>query len=89
MNFQEFYIAGWQGDEIGKTRKANALFEAGLVLRHLYDSGASSEMDIKIVDVRKGKATSKYPTALLARNQLPQTVCQECGEPEKWSCREC
>jgi len=27
--------------------------------------------------------------ALLARNQMPKAVCQECGEPAKWLCIEC
>ena len=84
-----FTIGGWQGDEIGKSRKSDAIFEPGLVLRHLYDFGTTSETDIKVVSFREGKATTKHPIVLLARNQMPEAVCQECGQPAKWLCIEC
>ena len=84
-----FTIGGWQGDEIANSRKADAIFEPGLVLRHLYDFGTTSETDIKVVGLREGKPTSKHPIALLARNQMPEAVCQECGQPAKWLCIEC
>ena len=41
------------------------------------------------MDFRDGKATTKHPIALLARNQMPLAVCQECGQPAKWLCIEC
>jgi len=84
-----FTIGGWQGDEIGKSRKADSIFEPGLVLRHLYDFGTTSETDIKVVGFREGKATTRHPIALLARNRMPEAVCQECGQPAKWLCIEC
>ena len=84
-----FTIGGWQGDEISKSRKADSIYEPGLVLRHLYDFGTTSETDIKVVDFKEGKATTKHPISLLARNQMPLAVCQECGQPAKWLCIEC
>ncbi len=75
--------------DVGKARKADLIFEPGLVLRHLYDFGTTSETDIKVVEAHEGKATSKHPITLLARNQMPKAVCQECGEPAKWLCIEC
>jgi len=88
-HLSKFTIGGWGGMDVGKARKADSIFEPGLVLRHLYDFGTTSETDIKVVDARKGKAASKHPIALLARNQMPKAVCQECGEPAKWLCIEC
>jgi hypothetical protein len=84
-----FTIGGWRGTEVGKARKADSTFEPGLVLRHLYDFGTTSETDIKVVGSREGKATSKHPIALLARNLMPKVVCQECGQEAKWWCIEC
>jgi hypothetical protein len=80
-HLSEFTIGGWGGVDVGKARKANASFEPGLVLRHLYDFGTTSENDIKVVGFREGKATRKHPIALLARNRMPEVVCQECGQP--------
>lgn len=84
-----FTIGGWQGDEIAKSRKANAVFEPGITLRHLYDFGTTSETDIKVVDFREGRATTKHPIALLARNRMPEMLCQECDQPAGWLCFEC
>jgi hypothetical protein len=88
-HLSKFTIGGWGGIEIGKARKANAIFEPGLVLRHLYDFGTTSETDIKVVGFREGKATTNYPIVLLARNRMPEMVCQECSQPAQWLCIEC
>ena len=84
-----FTIGGWRGDEIAKSRKADAIFEPGMVLRHLYDFGTTSETDIKVVAAREGQAITKHRIALLARNVIPEAVCQECGQPANWLCVEC
>jgi hypothetical protein len=88
-HLSKFRIGGWGGMDVGKSRKANSIFEAGLVLRHLYDFGTTSETDIKVVGFREGKPTSKHPIALLARNLMPEAACQECSQPAKWLCIEC
>ncbi len=88
-HLSQFTFGGWGGQEIGMRRKVDAVFEPGVVLRHLYDFGTTSETDIKVVSFREGKAISKHPITLLARNQMPQAVCQECGGEAKWLCFEC
>lgn len=88
-HLSKFTIGGWEGMDVGKARKADAIFETGLVLRHLYDFGTTSETDIKVLEFREGKATTNHPITLLARNQMPGEFCQECGEPAKWLCWEC
>lgn len=84
-----FTIGGWQGDEIAPSRRANSIFEPGLVLRHLYDFGTTSHTDIKVLGFREGKATSKHTISLLARNRIPEYACQECGQLASWLCIEC
>ncbi len=88
-HLSKFTLGGWGGMDVGKTRKADSIFEAGRVLHHLYDFGTTSETDIKVVGFREGRAASKHPIALLARTQMPEAVCQECGQPAKWLCIEC
>ena len=88
-HLSKFTIGGWGGLDVGKARKADAIFEPGLVLRHLYDFGTTSETDIKVVGCREGKSTTKHPISLLARNRIPEFVCQECGQPAHWLCIEC
>jgi hypothetical protein len=88
-HLSKFTVGGWGGIDVGKARKANTIFEPGLVLRHLYDFGTTSETDIKVVGFREGKATSKHPIALLARNLQPEMLCKQCDQPAGWLCLEC
>lgn len=88
-HLSKFTIGGWSGMDVGKARKADSIFEPGVTLRHLYDFGTTSETDVKVMGFREGKATSKHAIALLARNQTPPAVCQECGQEAKWLCIEC
>lgn len=88
-HLSKFTIGGWGGVDVGKARKADTIFEPGLVLRHLYDFGTTSETDIKVVGFREGKATMKHPIALLARNRMPEMLCKICDQPAGWLCLEC
>jgi hypothetical protein len=88
-HLSEFTIGGWGGDKVGMARKADTAFGPGLTLRHLYDFGTTSETDIHVLGSRSAKATTKHPIALLARNKMPEAVCQECGQPADWLCMEC
>ena len=88
-HLSEFTIGGWGGITVGKARKADSIFQSGVVLRHLYDFGTTSETDIRVLGLRVGQATTKHPIALLARNKMPEAFCQECGERAGWLCVEC
>lgn len=88
-HLSNFTIGGWGGTEIGKTRKADSIFETGLVLRHLYDFGTTSETDIQVVGLRTGRPLTKHPIQLMARNHQPEALCQECGQPAGWVCIQC
>jgi hypothetical protein len=88
-HLSQFTIGGWGGTEVSSSRKANAIFEEGLVLRHLYDFGTTSETDIRVVGGRSARAASKHPITLLARNIQPEAICQVCGQPAGWLCMEC
>jgi hypothetical protein len=88
-HLSEFTIGGWRGTKIGMSRKADDIFDPGLVLHHLYDFGTTSETDVRVTKAREGKPTTKHPIALLARNLMPEAFCQECDQPARWLCQEC
>ena len=88
-HLSRFTIGGWGGIDIGKARKADSVFDAGLVLRHLYDYGTTSETDIQVVCFRQGRALTRHPIYLMTRNNQPEALCQECGQPANWLCIEC
>lgn len=88
-HLSKFTIGGWGGTDVANARKANSVFEVGLVLRHLYDFGTTSETDIQVVSFRAGRPLTKHPIFLMARNHQPEALCQECGLPASWLCIEC
>jgi hypothetical protein len=88
-HLSKFTVGGWSGRDVGKTRKADSVFPVEPDLLHLYDFGTTSETLIHVVGSRKGKAATKHPIALMARNNMPQTTCRDCGEPAAYLCMEC
>ena len=88
-HLSDFRIGSWGGMPIRKTRKADAVFMDGLVLRHRYDFGTTSRTDIWVVGSRLGSPLTKHPIYLMARNQQLEELCEECGQPAGWLCLEC
>jgi endogenous inhibitor of DNA gyrase (YacG/DUF329 family) len=72
------------GSEISMDRTARQILKPDMELTHIYDFGSSTETAIKVVDVREGKPLSKYPIYLMARNDIPDIACDECGKPAQW-----
>jgi hypothetical protein len=88
-HMSQFSIGGWQGGEIGKSRKADQVFQQGVELTHIYDFGTSSETLIKVVGMREGSLATARPIALLARNLIPQASCIKCDQAATHLCMEC
>lgn len=88
-HLSEFSIGRWTGQTIAMSRKAGQVFRIGMEIDHIYDFGTSSETKIKVINVRKGKSITKYPIALMARNDRPEASCVDCGKPASWLCLEC
>jgi hypothetical protein len=88
-HLSQFSIGGWGGNEIPMSRRIEQVFEPGVELEHIYDFGTSSHTMIKALDARQGKPLSKHPIFLMARNEIPEVECMECGKPATWLCMEC
>ena len=88
-HLSKFTVGSWSGYDVGKARKADDVFRKETVLDHLYDFGTTSETKIKVVGSRTGSATSKHPIALMARNNMPEAICQQCENPATYLCIEC
>ena len=88
-HLSKFTVGGWGGYDVGKARKADDVFAQEMTLLHLYDFGTTSETDIRVVGLRKGQALSKQAIALMARNNMPEMLCQECHQPADFLCLEC
>jgi len=88
-HLSDFFLGQAWGHKVAKKTQADRIFQPGVELTHIYDFGTSSETKITVVDVRKGKPTTKHPIALMARNEPPDWTCIECGQPATWLCIEC
>lgn len=88
-HLSRFSFGGWDGDEIAMSRQLGQAVAVGDELTHIYDFGTSSETLVKAVATRTGKPLTKHPITLMARNQIPEVTCQECGKPAAWLCIEC
>jgi hypothetical protein len=88
-HLSQFSVGGWSGQEIGKSRRVEAVFTGDVELTHIYDFGTSSETRIKALGQRTGAPLSARPMALLARNLMPETSCIECEQPATHLCMEC
>ena len=88
-HLSQFSIGGWGGVEIPMSRRIEQVFDVGVELEHIYDFGTSSHTMVKAVATRQGKPLSRHPIFLMARNEMPQVACLECGQPASWLCLEC
>ena len=87
-HLSQFSYERW-GDRIPMARTANQIFKPGLKIRYVYDFGSSSELFIKVAEKRSGSPLTSKPIFLMARNDPPEYVCEECGEPAQYYCFEC
>jgi hypothetical protein len=76
-HMSEFSIGGaWSGGKVGKNRKANDVFQAGMKLNYVYDFGSSTELDIKVVNQHPISVKDKI--LLLSRNEPLEIICSIC-----------
>ena len=85
-HLSEFEIEGgiYEGD---RRIALSKLLSPGIEFYHVYDFGSSTELRLKVISERKGKA-GKDKVRILARNEMPAIRC-ECGKTAKWICTEC
>ncbi len=74
----------------GKSMNArlDTVLKPGVVMEHEYDFGSTTELRLTVLGERTGPAPDK-PVRLLARNNPPETICRECGQPATQVCTQC
>lgn len=82
--------------------KLSDVLEPGLRLRHEYDFGTTTELDIKVIGQREGILKDKW-LDVMVRNDPPDIQCEHCGrkpatvvctfciwgDEEAWLCADC
>ena len=88
-HMSQFSLGGAFARDVSMRRNINDVFKGGEELTHVYDFGTSSETLVKVFEAREGKPTTSKPIALMARNNMPEAECIECGQPATHLCMEC
>ncbi len=69
--------------------KVQDVLEEGMEFGHVYDYGSTTELTLKVVEVREGKWPFKHSIYLMARNEPPVFQCAECEAPATLICSTC
>ena len=65
------------------------VFKPGMAMRYEYDFGSTTELEIRVVGEREGRATTARPVALLARNDHKPPPCEACDREAALICLQC
>lgn len=81
---------GMFGDSDGRTMKVKLgkILNKDSRFNHTYDFGTSTELKLRVVDERQGRAV-RETVRLLSRNEAPVWECEVCGEEASWICTFC
>jgi len=80
--------AAWEFDENTMETQIDKALEPGMTFRHEYDFGTTTYLTLKVVGVREGQAVGET-VQLMARNEPPELVCDQCGKPATEICPQC
>ena len=83
MSDTEFFDSGEKDMNISLKK----ILKPGMEFIHRYDFGTTTQLDMKCISEREGKVKNRVE--ILARNDMPEILCDECGEPAKEICTEC
>jgi hypothetical protein len=62
--------------------RLSSVLRPGLKFFHEYDFGSTTRLILKVISEHEG--VSRERVLLLARNELPDMECSECGNPAAW-----
>lgn len=69
--------------------KVGKIFAPDMALNYEYDFGSTTELTLKVLDVRTGKSLTDHPIFLMARNEFAAPTCMKCDQPAVWLCTQC
>ena len=69
--------------------RVDRLFALGMEIPYEYDFGSTTELVIRVADVREGKPLTSDPIVLMARNKIAAPTCMVCGQPATELCTVC
>ncbi|MBD3183913.1 hypothetical protein GF312_16635 [Candidatus Poribacteria bacterium] len=83
MSHDDFLDLGEKGMDV----PLEEVIKPGTKFRHEYDFGSTTELELECISERQGKKLKDI--VILARNDIPELLCDECGKPATQICTEC
>lgn len=68
--------------------RLDKVLKNGLEFTHEYDMGTTTTLKLKVLSTFEARVR-KDDIILLARNDPPEILCEECGQPARFVCTEC
>ena len=79
-----------ENDELRKSQTLKDVLSPGIELLYEYDFGSTTELSVKVLGEYEGPMKKNQPVQILARNEPPNIICDDCGEaPAAQICTEC
>ena len=75
-------------DERPMEVKLGKILTRGTRFHYTYDFGTSTELTLRVMDERQGRAVGET-VRLLSQNEAPVWQCESCGEQASWICTFC
>ena len=80
----------YERQELGMGQRLGDVLSPEMELLYEYDFGTTTELFIKVFAEYKGLVKKQTPVEVLARNESPTILCDECGESMAMKiCAEC
>lgn len=80
----------YRKNELAMGRKVKDILSPGMELLHEYDFGSTTELSVKVIAQYHGVLDRNRSVQILARNDPPEIICDECGEsPAVQICTDC
>ncbi len=76
------------GDDLDMSQKLKDVMRPGLKLPYEYDFGSTTELLLTVISEFDG-SMKKGEVEILARNDPPQIICNQCEKPATTICTEC
>ena len=80
----------YRRSELEMGRRLKDVICPGMELLHEYDFGSTTELLVKVLAEYEGPVEKNKPVQILARNEAPKILCDECGKVSAVQiCTEC
>ena len=76
-------------DDLTMNYRLDELLEKCTTFEYEYDSGNPTQLDLKVISEYQTEDADSSSINVLARNDLPMILCENCGNPATYICTYC